>query len=145
MSTTDPQTLSAAHRAFLEARRIAVVATVGEDSSPHQATVWFRLDPDDRIMLNGRVERRWAKELRRTGRMSIAILDPDDGSRWLGLATDLESVDDDPVRGLEGIMELHRLNHDGLAGPETEAAYATHPRVTVRVRITGVRDDLGSD
>lgn len=144
MSTTDPQTLSAAHRAFLEARRIAVVATAGEDSSPHQATVWFRLDPDDRIMLNGRVERRWAKELRRTGRMSIAVLYPD-GSSWLGLATELETVDDDPVRGLEGIMALHRLNHDGQAGPDAEATYATHPRVTVRVRVTGVHDHLGSD
>lgn len=143
MPTTAAPTLNGAQRAFLEPPRVAVGATAGEDGAPHQATVWFRLEPDGSIMLNGRVARRWSRELRASGRISLAVLDPDDTYRWLGLEAGLESLDDDPARGLEGIMELHRRYHDGGAGPEVEAAYATHPRVTFHVRITRIHDHLG--
>ena len=142
MPTSPATLLTDAQRAFLEPPRVAVVATVGEDGAPHQSTVWFRVDPDGAIMLNSRVARRWSRDLRRSRRISIAVLDPDDGYRWLGLEAELASLDDDPERGLEGIMELHRRYHDGAAGADVEAAYAAHPRVTFRVRIGRIHDHL---
>ena len=134
--------LTPAQRAFLETPRIAVIATVGEDGAPHQAAVWFRLEPDGTILLNSRVARRWPQDLRRTGRVSIAVVGPDDGSKWLGLAGELASVDDDPVRGLDGIVALHRHYHDGVEGPEVRPYYAPYPRVSLFVRIVGVHDHL---
>lgn len=145
MPQTGLATLTQEQRAFLGETFVAVVATVGGDGTPHQATVWHRLEPDDTIMLNGRAARRWLGELRATGRMSIAVLDPRQSYRWLGLSTELVSVDDDPVRGLDGIMALHRRYTNGEAGPDVEAAYAAHPRVTVTVRVTAAHDHLDRD
>lgn len=142
MPPTGLVTFTPEQRAFLAETFVAVVATVDADGTPHQATVWHRLEADDTIMLNGRGARRWLGELRASGRMSMAVLDPAASYRWLGLSTELVSVDDDTVRGLEGIMALHRRYTNGQAGPEVEKAYAAHPRVTVTVRVTATHDHL---
>jgi predicted pyridoxine 5'-phosphate oxidase superfamily flavin-nucleotide-binding protein len=82
----EPTRLSPAVRAFLAAPRIAALATVGDDGDPHQAVVWFRLEPDGRILVNSRSTRRWPDELRRQGRAALAVVDEDDGLRWVGHA-----------------------------------------------------------
>ena len=46
-------------RTFLAAPNYATLATIGEDGTPHQAVIWYRLDPDDRILVNSRSPRRW--------------------------------------------------------------------------------------
>ncbi len=141
-----PTTELAPHQvAFLEPPRVAVVATVGEDGMAHQSTVWYRPEPDGTLMLNSRVARRWSRDIRRTGEISIAVVDAEDGYRWLGLRCKLASIDDDRARALGDIMALHRRYHDGAAGPEVEASYGAHPRVTFYVRPVRVHDHLGDE
>ena len=69
----DPVTLTPAQAEFLAGRHFAAVATLDDDGAPRQSIVWYRLEPDGRILLNSRHPRRWPRNLLRDGRTAIAI------------------------------------------------------------------------
>jgi len=54
-------------RAFLQQPLYPSLATSGADGEPHQAVIWYRLEPDDTILVNSRQQRRWPEELRQGG------------------------------------------------------------------------------
>jgi PPOX class probable F420-dependent enzyme len=128
-------------RRFLEAPRAAALATVGEDGAPHQALVWYRLEPGDLILVNSLVGRRWPAELRRTGRAALAIANARNELSWVGLATEVVSVDDDVDRARADIVAL-AYRYQGTPTPEYLAQFADQRRVTFRLRITAVHDHL---
>ncbi len=132
--------LTEAVRAFLAAPHFAVLATAGEDGTPHQAVIWYRLEADDRILVNSRAPRRWPAELQREPRCSLAVMDEADPFRWVGLAGIVETVIDDVEQAREDIVELAIRYHD--AAPERVAAFRTQPRVSFRIRLFAVHDHL---
>lgn len=125
-------------RRFLDAPRVATLATTGADGEPHQAVVWYRLDPDDRILLNSRSPRRWPADLLRDGRLSLAIVDEADGQRWVGLSAVVETVIDDVEAARDDICALAERYDD--ADPETLATFRSQPRISFRIRVTQVHD-----
>ncbi len=127
-------------RAFLDGARIAVIGTTGADGEPHQAAAWYRLDPDDRILLNSRYQRRWPADLQRDGRVSLAVLDAEDPLRWIGIGGLVETVIDDVDRAREDICDL-AIRYDDAAA-ETLAEFRTQARISFRVRILRVHDHL---
>ena len=132
-------------RAFLAQPLIAMVASLDEDGAPRQAAVWYRLDDDDRILLNSRAGRRWCENLERDGRVSIAVLDPEDGYRWIGLVGAVDEVVTDVERSRDDIVALaHRYHPEGPT-ESSIALFRRQPRVTFLVRITGVHDHLEDD
>jgi PPOX class probable F420-dependent enzyme len=140
-----PTVLSDAARRFLAEPNIASVATVDPDGAPRQVVVWFRLDPDDRILLNGRTPRRWCENLRRDGRVAISVVAGDDPYRWLGITGLVEEVIDDVTRSREDIVELaHRYHPEGPT-ESSLALFRSQPRITFLVRVTGVHDHLEDD
>jgi PPOX class probable F420-dependent enzyme len=134
--------LSDAVRAFLDQPNVASVATTDDDGQPRQAVVWYRLEPDGRILINSRTPRRWCANLVRDPRLAISIIDAEDPYRWIGLTGVVEEVVDDVSRSRDDIVALaHRYHPEG----PTEASVAmfrSQPRVTFLVRITGVHDHL---
>ena len=138
--TTD--ILSADARAFLEAPRFASVATTDDDGTPRQALVWYRLLPDGRILLNGRLPRRWCANLLRDPRVSIAVVDAEDGYRWLGLTGVADEVVQDLEPARNDIVALAHRYHPEGPDEGMVARFRTEPRITYRVRITGVHDHL---
>jgi PPOX class probable F420-dependent enzyme len=139
----EPAPLSDDVRAFLEAPHHAVLATAGEDGVPHQAVIWYRLDPDGRILINSRSPRRWPAELQREPRCSLAIMDGADPGRWVGVAGVVETVIDDVERAREDIVAL-AVRYDD-ASPESVATFRTQPRISFRIRILAVHDHLDGD
>ena len=137
----DP-TLSDAVRAFLAGLRFASVATVDEDGQPRQTVVWYRLLPDDRILLNGRSPRRWCANLDRTRKVAISVIDQEDGYRWLGLTGVVDSISTDVEVARQDIVDLANRYHDDNPDPNLVAAFRTQPRITYLVRITGIHDHL---
>lgn len=127
-------------RAFLEAPLAASVATTGPDGAPHQAIAWYRLDPDDRILLNSRSPRRWPADLLRDGRVSMAVLDEHDAARWVGLSGLVETVIDDVEQARDDICDL--AVRYGDTDPETFAAFRSQPRISFRIRIVAIHDHL---
>jgi PPOX class probable F420-dependent enzyme len=132
--------LSEAVRTFLEAPHFGVLATAGEDSVPHQAVIWYRLEADGRILVNSRSPRRWPAELQREPRCSLAVMDEADPFRWVGLAGVVETIVDDVERAREDIVAL-AVRYDDAAADRV-AAFRTQPRISFRIRIVGVHDHL---
>ena len=134
--------LSEPIRAFLERPLFLSLATVDPDGAPRQALIWYRLEPDGRILINSRVGRRWPANLVRDGRVAIAIADPDDGYSWVGLTGHVESVVDDEEAALDDIVGLAwRYHPDGPAQSQLDS-FRAFCRITFRIAIDGVHDHL---
>ena len=81
-------------RAFLASgRHFATIATIDPDGAPRQAVIWYTLEGDD-LIINSAVGRRWPSNLGRDPRVSVAVIDAQDGYRWVGLTGVAEVVTD---------------------------------------------------
>jgi PPOX class probable F420-dependent enzyme len=127
-------------RAFLAEPNYATLATIGEDGTPHQAVIWYRLDADDRILVNSRSPRRWPRELQGDGRAALAVIDRANAMRWVGLQLIVETVIDDVARAREDIVAL-AVRYGG-DDPEAVALFRTQARISFRLRIVGAHDHL---
>jgi PPOX class probable F420-dependent enzyme len=140
MDLPPPAALSDRVRSFLEQPLYPVLATAGPDGEPHQAVIWYRLDADDRILVNSRSPRRWPDDLVRDGRASLAVTDLEDPFRWVGLQAVVESVIDDVGVAREDIVALAvRYEEDD---EESVAKFRTQNRISFRLRIVAVHDHL---
>lgn len=133
-------TLSDRVRKFLEQPLYPTLATVGTDGAPHQAVIWFRLEPDDRILVNSRNPRRWPDDLRRDGRASLAVTSLEDPFRWVGLQTVVEEVIDDVPTAREDIVALAVRYDEASEG--TVARFRSQDRISFLLRIVAVHDHL---
>lgn len=140
MDLPQPATLSERVRAFLAQPLYPTLATVGADGEPHQAVIWYRLDPDDRILVNSRAGRRWPNELKQDGRASLAVTDLADPFSWVGLQAVVETVIDDVPSAQDDIVALAvRYDEDD---DESVAKFRSQDRISFRLRITAVHDHL---
>jgi PPOX class probable F420-dependent enzyme len=136
-----PAAILPAHvRAFLDLQLYPTIATAGPDGTPHQAVIWYRLEPDGRILVNSRTPRRWPDELRRDGRAALAFTDLEDPMRWVGVQAVVESVIDDVAVAREDIVDLARRYEED--DDESVASFRTQHRISFRLRITAVHDHL---
>jgi PPOX class probable F420-dependent enzyme len=129
-------------RRFLEDPRFGSLATLDPDGAPHQAIVWYRLEPDGRIMVNSAVGRRWPANLERDPRVSLSI---EDAYAWIGLVGEVDEIERGWDRSHADINALARRYH---ADEPQEAErlingrFASQERISFRIRITGVHDHL---
>jgi hypothetical protein len=127
-------------REFLERPLYAVIATVGPGRAPHQAVIWYRLDPDGRVLVNSRSPRRWPRELEQERQASLAFPDLDDPMRWVGLETVVEDVVNDVEQARDDIVALAvRYGEDD---EDSIAAFRTQQRISFRLRVIAVADHL---
>lgn len=137
-----PITLSSAQRRFLAEPGFVSVATLDADGSPTQAIVWYRLEPDGRILVNSRSGRRWCENLRRDPRVSLAFIDGRDGYRWLGIGGRVDEIVDELERARGDIVALAHRYHPEGPSPDTIATFRRQPRVSFLIRIESVHDEL---
>jgi PPOX class probable F420-dependent enzyme len=102
--------LSAEVRAFLDAPRLAVLATVNPDGSPHQTVVWYELQGDG-ILLNTRRGRKKQRNLARDPRVSLCV---EDGERFITLIGRVVAMIDEQSVAREDILRLG-IRYDGPA------------------------------
>ena len=143
MPTAQPTILSDRVRAFLQEPHFATLATVRSDGSAAQAVIWYRLEPDGRILVNSREGRAWPANLRRDPRVNLAVFWGQDPNRWVGLTGVVDEVVEDVAAAREDICRL--AERYGEAGPATLARFRSEPRVSFRVRIERVHDHLEDD
>lgn len=141
MTSVQAAALSERVRRFVAAPRTAALATVGPDGAPHQTFVWYALEPDDVILVNSLVGRRWPAELARDGRAALAIANVENQLSWVGLTAELVAVESDRERALADIIALaHRYQEH-----PTEAyldGFRSQQRISFRLRITQFHDHL---
>ena len=143
MDLPEPAPLSDAVRAFLEQPHFAALGTAGEDGAPHQAIIWYRLDPDGRVLINSREGRRWPADLRRDPRMSLAVFLGADPNRWVGTTGVVEEVIDDVERARDDIVALAHRYDD--ATESSIAAFRSQQRVSFLIRVIRIHDHLADD
>lgn len=108
-----PLPLAAPVRAFLDATppRHATVTTTGADGAPWVAILWYRLLPDDGLLLNSRIGRVWPTNLLRDPRCVLSV---EENGRWVALRGAVETIDD-RAQGLADILALADRYHAGDA------------------------------
>jgi PPOX class probable F420-dependent enzyme len=129
-------------RRFLETPNVVSVATIDPDGAPRQVVAWFRLEPDDRILLNSRTPRRWCTNLLREGRVALSVIDGADPYRWIGLTGVVDEVIDDVAISREDIVALAHRYHPEGPSEASITTFRSQPRVTFLVRVTGVHEHL---
>jgi Pyridoxamine 5'-phosphate oxidase len=127
-------------RDFLERELYPTIATVGGGRAPHQAVIWYRLEPDGRILVNSRSPRRWPDELQRERQASLAFTDLDDPMRWVGVQAVVEEVIDDVEQAREDIVGLAERYEEDDA--DSVASFRTQQRISFRLRIIAIADHL---
>ena len=127
-------------REYLERPLYAMISTVGTGRAPHQAVIWYRLEPDGRVLVNSRSPRRWPRELEQERQASLAFPDLDDPMRWVGLDTVVEEVVDKVEQARDDIVALAvRYGEDD---DDSVAAFRTQQRISFRLRVIAVADHL---
>jgi PPOX class probable F420-dependent enzyme len=124
------------HKDLLERPIYAVVTTIMPDGQPQSTVVWVDYD-GEYVRFNTARGRRKDKNLKRDPRVSIVLVDPEDGYHWLEVRG---SVEEDEARGREHIEQLsHKYEGQKYYGgfaktkkPEDET------RVMYRVHLTSV-------
>lgn len=139
---TSRATLTPDVRAFLDHPMVASIASVDPDGAPRQAVIWYRLEPDDRILVNSRMPRLWCTNLIRDGRVSLSVVDHHDLYRWVGLTAEVDEVVDDVERARDDIVSLAwRYRPEGPTAA-AERMFRSQPRVSFLLRVTAVHDHL---
>jgi len=93
-------------RDFLAAPRCAVLATLDAAGAPHQTVVHYFLEADG-LVVNGRPDRLWAKNLQRDPRVSVVVHDSDDYLHWVGIKG-TASVLHEGQEAVQAAMDLAR-------------------------------------
>lgn len=140
MDSPGPAALSERVRDFLARPLYPSLATAGADGEPHQAVIWFRLEADDRILVNSRAGRRWPNELIANRRASLAFTDLEDPFSWVGVQAVVDEIVDDVEQARNDIVAL-AVRYDE-ADEESEARFRSQPRISFYFRITKVHDHL---
>lgn len=136
--------LSPAARAFLERPRFLSIATLDEDASPRQSVVWYLIEGDE-LVINSRVGRRWPTNLVREPRIAGSIIDVSDGYRWLGLKGRAEAVEDQPRAQADIAAMAHRYHDAARAQRLIERTFVPQRRISFRITIDEIHDDLEDD
>jgi PPOX class probable F420-dependent enzyme len=126
--------LSGEVRRFLVETRFAVVATINDDSSPHQTVLWYELE-GDRLVMNTRVGRIKEKNLRRDPRISFCV---EDGYRYVTI-TGRGELDYDRERSQSTIKALAIKYHNLEHGEEmSRELFSKQDRVNIYMTIEDV-------
>jgi PPOX class probable F420-dependent enzyme len=126
-------TLGADVRDFLNERRFAVLATIGEAGVPQQTVMWFELQGDE-IMMNTARGRVKDKHLRRDPRASICV---EDGYRYVTLSGTVAMIEDQPTAQAD-IARLARRYEGAEQAERMITNFEQQERVTFRLRIDNV-------
>ncbi|HEX6868410.1 MAG TPA: TIGR03618 family F420-dependent PPOX class oxidoreductase [Candidatus Limnocylindrales bacterium] len=129
-------------RAFLDDERYVVVATTDGDGTPRQATVWYTLDGDE-IVINSAIGRRWPSNLLRDPRVSLAVLDADNGYRWVGLNGTVRPVTDLATARADIVSMARRYPEEVPGDREKDIArFESQQRISFRITPTAIHDHL---
>jgi PPOX class probable F420-dependent enzyme len=81
---TGTTNLTDEQRTFLEQPFYATVTTIRGDGSPHTTVVWVDVD-DEGVMFNTATGRAKPRHLERDPRVSLTVIDPQNGYRWISV------------------------------------------------------------
>lgn len=131
-------TLSEKARAFLEEKRFAVLATLNQDGTAQQTTMWYLLEGDT-ILMNTKAGRLKERNLRKDPRISICV---EDGYNYITISGRVELIDDPEIAQ----RDIHRLaaryHGEERAAQQMAEQFSCEQRVTLRLPCERVHEYL---
>jgi PPOX class probable F420-dependent enzyme len=131
-------TLSENARAFLNEKRFAVLATLNQDGTAQQTTMWYLLDGDT-IVMNTKAGRLKERNLRREPRISICV---EDGYSYVTISGTVELIDDPEIAQ----RDIHRLatryHGEEQAAKQVAEQFSKEQRVTLHLKCDRVHEYL---
>lgn len=131
-------TLSEKARAFLEEKRFAVLATLNQDGTAQQTTMWYLLEGDT-ILMNTKAGRLKERNLRQDPRISICV---EDGYNYITISGRVELIDDPEIAQ----RDIHRLaaryHGEERAAQQMAEQFSREQRVTLRLPCERVHEYL---
>ena len=118
------------HVDLLEKKAFAHMATLMPDGSPQVTPVWFGFE-NGKIVVNSAQGRRKDKNVKRDGRVSLSISDPDNPYRYLEVRGKVVEI---TQTGADGKIDELSMKYLGTAYPH---------RVEGEVRVTYVIEPIG--
>jgi PPOX class probable F420-dependent enzyme len=130
--------LSDKARAFLNEKRFAVLATLNEDGSVQQTTMWYLLEGDT-IVMNTKAGRVKDRNLRRNPHISMCL---EGGYHYLTISGNVELIEDQATAQ----RDIHRLavRYDGEESATRQMAeqFSKEQRVTVHLKPERIIENL---
>jgi len=118
-------------RAFLDAPRFAVLATLREDGSPHLTVVWYERR-DDEVIVNTTAPRSKARNIERDPRVSLLVGEME---RYVRLDGEARAV----ATGTAALADIRGMavRYDGEAAADRQArrVWSTQERVTYAIAV----------
>jgi PPOX class probable F420-dependent enzyme len=140
--------LTEEQRAFLEAPRFAVAATISADGLPHQTVVWYALDGnDDELVLSTPSGSLKHRNLLRDPRLSVCV---EDGFRYVTVSGRVR-IEEEPEAARELYGRIGARYRRAMPSPSAgkgpprldskTAELLSRERVTLRLAIEHVRSN----
>ncbi len=126
--------ITARMRAFLDAPRLAVLSTVDEDGSPHLAVLWYELQRDSTLLMNGRSDHQRVINLQRDPRAALTV---STGDRYMAIYGTVTLIDDQATAHRD-FATLARRYHGADDAATMAAEVKDESRVTIRMQIERV-------
>ncbi|HSB37946.1 MAG TPA: PPOX class F420-dependent oxidoreductase [Gaiellaceae bacterium] len=124
---TRTASLTEKQREFLRQPYYAAVTTLREDGSPHTTVVWVDVD-DEGVVFNTATGRVKPHNLERDPRLSLIVIDPQDGYRWLAVDGRAETTTEGADAHIDRLAKKY-LGKDVYPWHKPEER-----RITVRIR-----------
>ena len=124
---TETKTLTQSQREFLQQPFYGAVTTVREDGSPHTTVVWVDVD-DETVLFNTASGRVKPRNLERDPRVSLIVIDPQDGDRWIAVDGRVEMTTEGADASIDRLAKKY-LGQDVYPWHKPE-----EQRIIVRIR-----------
>lgn len=96
---------------YLSEPRCAVLSTIGPDGGPHPAVVHYMLE-SDALVVNGRADRLWLRNLARSPRVSFVVHDVDRPLHWIGIKGEAEILREGEAAVADAMTIARRYGED---------------------------------
>jgi len=124
---TETKNLSPSERQFLEQPYYATVTTLRDDGSPHTTVVWVDVD-DEGVLFNTATGRAKPRHLERDPRVSLTVVDTNDGYRWISVSGRAEMTTEGGDAGIDKLAKKY-LDKDSYPWHKPD-----EQRLVVRIR-----------
>ncbi len=122
--------LSERARAFLSAKRFAVLGTLNKDGSPQLTTMWYLLEGDT-IIMNTKVGRLKERNMRRDPRISICVSQE---YNYVTIRGTVEMIDDPEIAQRDIYRLSARYHGEEKAQRQMREQFSKEQRVTLRLK-----------
>jgi PPOX class probable F420-dependent enzyme len=128
------------HIDLLERPICVVLTTMMSDGQPQSSLVWANTD-GEHVLINTIRGRQKTKNTEANPKVTVLVIDPDDGTCWMEVRGEVELVEEGAMAHLEDTAEQYTGRRDFYGSVYPAAARDQHVRVICKIVPTKINVD----